>query len=180
MELEIRAKIQDLDTFYNSVEALEGIEVKLKGVRQVDTYMKHKADEDRILVIRIRRKDDKAILTFKTKSIGQTDTLWQDIDIPFDEPDRLEDILMNSGYVYVALVDKVRDSFQYGEIEINIDNVRELGPYVEVEAIVEDEKQSESKKKELFALLKKLGVPKKDVVEKGYVPLMIEHEQSSL
>ena len=63
MELEIRAKIQDLDTFYNSVEALKGVEVTLKAVRPVAKSMKYKSDAERILVISIRRIFDKATLT---------------------------------------------------------------------------------------------------------------------
>ena len=55
------------------------------------------------------------MFTLKTKSAATKDIAWKDIDLPLEDPDRLEDILMNSGYEYVVLIDKVRDSFQYDE-----------------------------------------------------------------
>lgn len=174
MELEIRAKIANLDKLQEKLNKLEGIKKKSSSQREVDTYLKHGKDDDRLLIFRIRRKKKKALLTLKTKSFSGDDILWRDIDIPFNEPDRLEDILMNSGYVYVTLIDKIRDSFQYKDFEINIDNVRELGQFIEIEYLLSDETEKNGKLKEMKQILRDLGISNKDVIQKGYVPLMIE------
>lgn len=178
MELEIRARISDKKAFQHALQTLTGIRVVSKGVRQVDTYLRHVADVDRLLVFRIRRRDDDSVFTLKTKSMGGKDILWQDIDIPLAEPNRLEDILLNSGYVYVCLIDKIRDSFRYGDVEINIDNIRELGLFVELEVILDDASSWKTRHKELVQLLHRLGIEKDHIVERGYVPLMIERVEA--
>jgi len=176
MEIEIRAKIPDLPAFQRNLNALPGVESVKSGVREVDTYLKHGQDKERILVLRIRRRSTGALLTFKTKSQGK-DVAWHDIDLPLHDPDMLEDILLNSGYVYVVLIDKVRDAFRRGDIEINVDQIRELGNFVEVAFETAEAASPElirTKTVELKKLLMQLGCRQEDIVEKGYVKLMEE------
>ena len=150
MEIEIRARINDLPLLQKQLNSLSGIRIKKQADREVDTYIRHSKDNEGLLIFRIRRKEDGAMFTLKTKSAATKDIAWKDIDLPLEDPDRLEDILMNSGYEYVVLIDKVRDSFQYDEYEINIDNIRDLGHFIEIEAqgagINIDEKILEMKK----------------------------------
>ncbi len=173
MELEIRARVNNQKLFEEKLNSLENLTIKVRAERQIDTYMKHGLDKERIIIIRIRRKKGKAILTFKKKSSGK-DVLWKDIDIPLDDPDKLEDILLSSGYVYVVLVDKVRDSYKYNEYEINFDSILNLGNFVEIEFIYDEEGDVDKKVLEIKQLLNKLGCKDEDIIEKGYVKLMEE------
>jgi len=176
MEIEIRAKIPDLPAFLRKLNGLPEVKAEKSGVHEVDTYLKHGQDKERILVLRIRRRPTGAILTFKTKSQGK-DVAWHDIDLPLHDPDMLEDILLNSGYVYVVLIDKVRDAFRRGAIEINVDQIRELGNFVEVAFETSGSatpQQIRTKTAELKQLLAELGCGQGDIVEKGYVKLMEE------
>ncbi len=174
MEIEIRARIKDPTEFVRRLGSLSEIRIVKREERQTDTYIKHGMDHERVLIIRIRRRADGAILTFKTKSAGN-DTTWQDTDIPLPDPDRLEDILMQSGYVYVVLIDKVRDAFAYKDFEINVDQVRELGHFVEI-AFETSEQVPAERENEIVAamkrLLRDLGCDVSSIVEKGYVSLM--------
>ncbi|MEK9165650.1 MAG: class IV adenylate cyclase, partial [Patescibacteria group bacterium] len=143
-------------------------------MRQVDTYLRHQADKEQLLVIRIRRKEKQAILSFKAKSVDpKGDTAWHDYDTQISDPNKLEDILISSGYVYVCVIDKIRDSFKWQDFEINIDNIRDLGLFIEIEAQGQ-EKDIEPKKKEMSRILEKLGIAPADIIEKGYVALMLE------
>ncbi len=176
MEIEIRARIPDLAAFTKALNRLKGV-LKIKmGERQVDTYIKHGQDDGRVLIIRIRRREDRAILTFKTKSVGK-DMAWQDMDIPLSDPDHMEDMLLSSGYVYVVLIDKVRDAFRYQDLEINVDQIRDLGTFVEIAyetiVFVAGEKKEEVVGK-MKRLLNDLGCDDDSIFEKGYVPLMEE------
>lgn len=173
MEIEIRAKISDLSFLQKQLNGLSGVIIKKQAGREVDTYLKHSKDGDGLLIFRIRRKENGSLFTLKTKSTATKDVAWKDIDLPLEDPNRLEDILMNSGYEYVILIDKVRDSFQYNEYEINIDNIRDLGHFIEIEAqsaeININEKILEMKK-----IFNHLGIADKDIIERGYVQLMKE------
>ncbi len=177
MEIEIRARINNLDNFLVALNKLPGIKTKKMSARQVDTYLKHSLDKERKIIFRIRRKANKAIFTLKTKSQhDKKDVAWKDIDIQFDEPDRLEDILLNSGYEYVVLIDKVRDSFQYQKYEINIDNIRDLGYFVEIECMCDQNKSKviDSEIVSMREILLSLGCENDDIIERGYVQLMEE------
>jgi predicted adenylyl cyclase CyaB len=177
MELEIRARIIDPELFKDRLNSLDGVVTRAKNERQVDTYIKHGLDKERVVILRIRRKEGKATLTFKKKSIGK-DILWKDIDIPLDDPDRLEDILLSSGYVYVVLIDKVRDSYRYHDYEINFDTILNLGTFVEIEFISEDGSNIDDEVKKIKELLCDLGCSNDDIIEKGYVKLMEERDLS--
>ena len=174
MEIELRAKILEPKTIEQNLKLLPGIVEKKSNDRQIDTYLKHENDKDRKLVIRLRKNytNNKATLTFKGKSKGKLDIAWQDYDTPIENPDILEKVLINNGYEYVCLIDKVRQSFVYEKFEINIDNIRDLGLFIEIEKYGE-EGEVEKIKNELTDLLNKLGIKNEDIVTQGYVQLVL-------
>lgn len=179
MEIELRARINDKNIFQDKLNSLPDVKAISTGERQIDTYLKHSSDIERVLVLRIRRKNNGAILSFKTKSEGK-DVAWHDIDLPLSEPDLMEDILTNSGYIYVVEIDKVRDAFLFKNFEINLDQIRDLGLFVEV-AIEVPESESDNKDiyiKKLEELLAKLGCEKQQIIKLGYVKLMEQKNQN--
>lgn len=178
MEIELRAKVTNPQLLEEKLKSLEGIVEKKSNERQVDTYLKQENDEDRKMIVRIRKnyEKDSAILTFKGKSKNEHDIAWQDYDTPIEDPERLERVLVNNGYVYVCMIDKVRQSFDYKDFEINVDNIRDLGLFVEVEKQGQ-ENDVESIKKEILDLLENLGISESDVITQGYVQLVLSKER---
>ncbi|OHA85640.1 MAG: hypothetical protein A2481_01190 [Candidatus Yonathbacteria bacterium RIFOXYC2_FULL_47_9] len=144
----------------------------LEGTKkEKDLYFKHQSDKERKLVLRIRKTSKGDILTFKAKSKG-ADTAWPDVDMPLTHAKTLESILRNSGYEEVVVITKNRTTFRYESLEINVDHIKELGWFVEIEA---RGKQSERKKleKRLSDFLIELGINKDDIIRQGYVPLAL-------
>lgn len=174
MELELRARVNNIDVLQQAINTLPNVAVVAQGVREMDTYLKHRKDEERQLIFRIRRSDANTLLSLKAKARHDSDVLWQDIDIPLEKPDAVEDILMGNGYEYVVVIDKVRDSFRYNEYEINVDNVKDLGYFVEIAYESEIVGDVEEKLADMQTLLITLGCQESDIVKKGYVPLMLE------
>lgn len=175
MEVEIRAKIHNLSDFQKKLQTLQGIKIKKQAERQVDTYIKHSQDKTRTLVFRIRRKEDGALLTLKSRLPAlEKDVAWKEIDIRISEPDKLEDILMGSGYEYVVIIDKIRDSFQCLNYEINVDNIRDLGLFVEIEYLSNKEEELKEQVFRMKSIMYQLGCGEDAIIEKGYVSLMEE------
>lgn len=180
MEIELRAKISNAESFESSLSNLPGLKSKGEATRQIDVYLKNESDKERRMVFRIRKSYDKkdGIFTIKTKSSGaHGDIAWHDVDMPVDDTEYLETLLASNGHVYVCIIDKVRESFQYGDIEINVDNIRDLGLFVELEKRGDD-KEVYKIKEDLLLVLERLGMQKNQIIEKGYVPLMIEHAEN--
>src|SRR3989339_605425 len=163
MEIELRAKILDEQLLEDKLKQLPNIVEKKSKERQVDLYFKHESEKEEKMIIRIRKnyENNKALLTFKSKSKHSDDIAWQDFDTPINDPDKLENLLINSGYVYFCLIDKVRQSFRYKDFEINIDNIRDLGLFIEIEKNGE-ENEVENIKKEIIDLLITLGISESD------------------
>ena len=176
MEIELRAKVSNPQLLEEKLKGLSGIVEKKSNERQVDTYLKQENDEERKVRIRKNYEKNSAILTFKGKSKNEHDIAWQDYDTPIEDPERLESVLVNNGYVYVCLIDKVRQSFGYGDFEINIDNIRDLGLFVEIEKQGEED-SVEVVKKEIIELLSTLGISESDIITQGYVQLVLNKEK---
>ncbi len=170
MEIEIRAKVlkpvQLLKQLKNDSSTLLSGEKKEK-----DIYFKHRSDKERKLVIRIRRTKSGDILTFKAKSKGE-DTAWPDVDMPLSDAKTLESILRDSDYEEVVTITKERTTFRHDDLEINVDHIKELGWFIEVEV---RGKASERKKKEkqLSDFLVGIGIGKDNIIRQGYVPLAL-------
>jgi|GEM_PF-6506514 len=173
MEIEIRAKIDK-----SLLEKLKPDPAYIFSGQetQKDTYFKHSSDAERRLVLRIREEQGGATLTFKAKAVGQ-DTAWPDVDLPLSKPKDLENILRSSGYVEVVTIQKTRWSFRHSELEVNIDEIKDLGWFVEIEGRGTEQKRQDIEK-QIEALLKDLGISEKDVVREGYVPLMLRRQSN--
>lgn len=173
MEIELRAKIADLNLLEKKMQSLQELKEKKIEERQVDIYFKHDKEIEERMVIRIRKnyKNNQALLTFKGKSKHKDDIAWEDFDTPIEDSEKLEKFLINNGYEYFCLIDKVRQSFSYKDFEINIDNIRDLGLFVEIEK-QGDENEVENIKKEIIHLLNLLGIDSESIITKGYVQLV--------
>ncbi len=180
MEIEIRAKVLNQSSLLEGLRRLNGLREKEEGGRQIDSYFRHEEDTQNKSVIRIRKnyESDSAVLTFKgsSKNKKNGDIAWDEYNTLIKNPEKLESLLLDNGYVYVCLIDKLRQSFSYQDYEINIDNVRDLGLFIEVERMG---RKDEIKKirKDIIGLLDKIGIKESSVIEKGYVPLMIESQK---
>lgn len=171
MEIEIRAELKNGKKLLDTLKKTKGI--KFVGTyKEDDRYLKHGTDIERSLILRIRRKKDKSILTFKGKAKGK-DTAWPDVDLPLSDPKTLEGLLLSNNYVDVVRIKKDRSMFKKGDFEINVDKIDNLGWFVEVEGRgnAKDRKKVETA---IHALLADLGIEKGQIIEKGYVPLALE------
>lgn len=178
MEIELRAKVTSPKILEEKLKQLSNLIEKKGGERQVDIYFKHEGEENEKMVIRIRKDytNNKAILTFKSKSKHSDDIAWADFDTQIEDPDRLENLLISSGYVYFCLIDKIRQSFTYKEFEINIDNIRDLGLFIEIEKNGEENKV-ENIRQEIIELLNLLGIGENSIISQGYVQLVLGNKK---
>lgn len=170
MEIEIRAKIGKPKEITNLLK--KDKEVVFVGEKEEkDIYFKHSTDTERKLVIRIRKTKKGDILTFKAKSTGD-DTAWPDVDLPLSDAKSLEKILRGSNYEEVITITKKRATYNKKKFEINIDHIKELGWFIEIEGRG-TQKQRKQIEKELNETLCLFGINQADIVRQGYVPLAL-------
>lgn len=174
MEIEIRAKIikpKELIKLLRKDKETIFVDEK----QEKDIYFKHSTDTDRKLVLRIRRTKKGDMLTFKSKSKGD-DTAWPDVDLPLSDAKSLENILRDSNYEEVVTITKRRTTYAKKKFEINVDQIKELGWFVEIEGRG-TQRERRRIEDDIASILQIFGIDKDDIVRQGYVPLALAKKQ---
>lgn len=172
MEIEVKVRLQDLD----------GMEKKLAGkgavfqkpVVQEDSYFMTPGYDERVsgpgeFILRIRKVGGKSILTFK--ELTEVRGAWIEHETPIEDPEEMRKILLRSGFVTVFDINKTRRRGELGEFEICIDDVKELGKFMEV-CLIADE--HENTRERIIQFLKGLGFRDRDIETRGYGEILGE------
>lgn len=149
-------------------------DLSFKGsYRDLDTYY----ELTRGWVSRIRKRGSRYFLTFKSvKQFGEG--CWNEVEIPVTKiiADQMHEFFRSNGYIVKMVVDKVRKSYKKGEFELNLDVVRGLGKFAEVELIVDD-KHTESAIKRIEVFMQNVGINPVTATKLGYVSLLEKSRQ---
>ena len=184
-EIEVKARIRHKDELLNK---LEGLGCKFsEPITQRDRIFISKSlsrvpvnNGDNVL--RIREQDGRYIFTLKQQVSNQMDCIEKETEIA--NPQAMYDAFELLGFHEIAQVNKTRkkSSFNHetlGKMEICIDDVENLGSYIEAEVFapqgylpLHGGTDGTKVQKELFEFLKTLGVKKGDQVTDGYDVLL--------
>jgi adenylate cyclase, class 2 len=176
MEVEIRALVDDVNSL--SLKLNELGQFKERS-HQIDTYLKHVNDDQRRLVVRFRRSGNStALLTFKGSSVNSHDNNWADYDTVIADPDSLQELLLSNGFEHVCEINKKRNSYLIQGFEVNVDEIANLGIFIEVESIVACQSEVSKALEELHELFNAIGIKNEKVINSGYVKLMLDKTET--
>ncbi len=166
LEVEVKAKIKNPGNFE---KMLKKINAKfLKKEIQEDVYFNHpcrdfaKTDE----ALRIRKIGNETFLTYKGKRLDAETKTREEIEIKCGK--EISEILARLGFKAVANVKKVRKEYLFENLHICVDDVEQLGNFVEIEG-----KELEDKSK-IFEILKIFEIEKSETITKSYLELLTE------
>ncbi|OGZ67867.1 MAG: hypothetical protein A3D35_00710 [Candidatus Staskawiczbacteria bacterium RIFCSPHIGHO2_02_FULL_34_9] len=175
-EIEIKLKAKNLDEIEEKLkqqgcvfsEPITQHDVVYSSVHNTKTY-------DQIggvgyVAIRIRYQDDKTILTLKKQQSHKMDNLEYESEVK--NPKDIHEMLLVLGWKPEVEVKKIRKKGKLGEYEICLDRVEELGDYIELEKLTDDNTDPEEIKKEFLQILQPFGLSEKDEEINGYDDLM--------
>jgi len=170
IEAEIKAKVDEsiLDTFKKL-----GLK-KEKESNQTDIYYDHpcrsfmETDES----VRVRDREESGLaFYYKSPKVDADTKSRQEYKTPVNSD--IYKILKKIGFTEFWRVTKKRSYYTLDEVKITYDEVKGLGTYIELE-VAADEETMEEAKELLFSVLKKLGIPKSELIRKSYVELLYE------
>jgi adenylate cyclase class 2 len=157
-EIEIKAKIEeDL-----SNKIIENNGVFLREVFQEDIYFNHpcrdfkESDE----ALRLRKEGNNFILTFKGRREEGKIKKREEIEAKVEES--IIEILERLGFKKVCIIRKKRKEFSLGNVKIFIDDVENLGKFIEIEGNEE----------KIFNIMKMLGI--KEYIKETYLELIMK------
>ena len=91
-----------------------------------------------------------------------------------EDAKEVADMLERVGYSLGVRIRKTRKTAKYNDLEICLDEVDDLGTFIEVEKLANDEADVDAIQAELWNILSELGIDTKDRIHKGYDTLMHE------
>lgn len=119
------------------------------------------------IVVRIRRQGDTAEFNLKKQmTSGELDNLEYETEI--NNPDDMHKILLELGYVPQVEVKKVRRKCKLENYEVCLDEVEELGSFVEIEELAPDNVDAGEIQEKLTRVLESLGLSREDLETRGY------------
>ncbi|HEY4494199.1 MAG TPA: class IV adenylate cyclase [Candidatus Paceibacterota bacterium] len=180
-EVEVKAAVRDRDAVVRKLESL-GCKFS-EELHQVDRiFIPEGAPfpppvEMKVGVLRVRKQNsktnDKYSFTLKIPQTSRQDSLEREMEIKDGE--MMIEILKLLKYQEVPTVDKKRVKTKYQDMEIVLDDVKNLGEFIEAEKIVQNHDHEDRKKtqEELFTFLEILGISKSDRVIDGKYDIML-------
>ncbi len=169
-EIEIKLRIKNL----KELEArLAAANCRLTEVHQEDViYSLHGSEnewreaKEGDIIVRIRRENNRSLFTLKRQQTNEMDNT--ELETEVSDPNALHEALLLMGYVPQVEVKKNRKEGKYEEYEICLDEVDELGTFVELEKLAPEDADPDKVREELFETLEGLGLSRNDEETRGY------------
>lgn len=183
IEIEIKARINNPKLAFEKINDIGG---KYSHTEiQRDIYFNgenrdfRKTDE----ALRIREIPDGDdfinILTFKGPKLDSQTKTRKEIEVTIDDKEHMTDILINLGYKPSAIVNKVRRIFTYEEYTITVDKLNELGHFIEIEYVAEEDADIEPIQENIFEIFERLGI-KEGFEKTSYLELLEKNKTNNI
>jgi len=163
--VEIKAKVENLQTVLEKARLLSDWQPEL--IKQKDVFF-HCANGR--LKLRIFSPAHGELIYYNRSDIAGPKTSSYQIT-KTDQPSNMRKILALA-YGEKTIVKKNRTLIMVGRTRIHLDNVKNLGTFVELEVVLEDEESSSSGELEARELMIKLGIPENTLIEHAYADLL--------
>ncbi|MBU0963932.1 class IV adenylate cyclase [Patescibacteria group bacterium] len=161
MEIEIKAKVKDLKKVRRQLIKL-GAKPK-KKVHQIDAYYslyKRPFNKKKGSVVRVRHNKNKH-QTFFEFDWALNSVAAHEIEIEVSSLENINKILKLMKARKEVVVDKQREYFKKGVLEIVLDRVKGLGDFMEIEI---QGKDSKSNRQRIINFYQQIGINKNDFV----------------
>ncbi len=189
-EVELKASLKEISAEEAVQRALSLGFVYDRTLIETDTYYngidRNFMDTDEALRIRSCscRHDGKeetrtAFITYKGPKLDGISSTRQEYETTVGDASTVRTILETLGYSPVLTVSKNRREFKSADgITLCVDLVKGLPPYIELEAIVPEQKEKDDALHRLFHMLHELGIPKENTTRKSYLEMLLKARTS--
>jgi adenylate cyclase class 2 len=186
-EVEVKIPLQDTEELRVALLDIGG--KKLNTETQVDAYYDHpcrsfqKTDE----AIRIRSRQphpdahsfiDSSMplieMTYKGPKVDPLSKTRVELSVGLDDDRTTGLILKQLGFKTVAEITKIRSFYSIREITVSIDDVIGVGQFLELERIVDDEKEIKEAREDLFSIIRELGLDSTKSIRTSYLEMYLE------
>jgi adenylate cyclase class 2 len=161
--------------------------VALNSEYQEDIYYDHPcrffSDTDESIRVRYRTRTEGPTitesghapveLTYKGPKIDKMTKTRIEYTVNLDKTDldSMNQILLNTGFKYVAKIVKNREFFNIRGITASLDTVADVGDYIEFELIAYGKDKMETARERILKIASTFGLDEKDTVRESYLEI---------
>jgi adenylate cyclase class 2 len=180
-EVEIKLRINNVDYVEKKLEKL-GAEL-IDIVEEEDYYidLTHCIDVKNLdIALRIRKSKSLMKgyiveeLTFKGKRVSEFPKIRKEITVRISDAEKLLEIFSELGFRNAHIVTKVRKVYTLGNFKILLDQVKELGHFMEIELL--SPTNLSTFRDELVNLFKVINVNESCIERRTYLELLLERK----
>jgi adenylate cyclase class 2 len=113
-------------------------------------------------------------MTYKGPKIDPLSKTRLELSVGLDDSKEAGLILKQLGFKEVAEVTKIRAFYAIRDITVSIDDVIDVGLFLELERVVDDENQVASARNDIFEVVRELGLNPEDSIRTSYLELYQE------
>ncbi|TGC08973.1 class IV adenylate cyclase [Methanolobus halotolerans] len=173
IEIEVKARVDH----QQAKQLLSGMGANFIGVeKHYDTYFNapHRDFANTDEALRIRSVDGRSVLTYKGKKLETVAKTREEFETEVDGSNT-RSILLALGFYESGVVRKTREIFRFKGLTICIDNVRDIGEFIEVEITTESDIEFHNER--IFAFLEKFGIREEDSIRTSYLEMVLEQNE---
>ena len=173
IEVEVKVRLDDPKMVERSLIAFGATPIGIET--QADTYYNApdrdfgETDE----ALRIRGQDKEFFLTYKGPKMDTISKTRKEVEVSINDAYSMGEILSSLGFNPVGNVVKKRKIYRLGEFEISLDEVRELGNFMEVEFLAKGSEVSSEKLESIFKFIEKLGISRDSTIRESYLEMLL-------
>lgn len=174
MEIETRARIKNLDDIEQKIIKLGGGLIKEK--EQMDEYFGEIKLYQKIgysFLMRVRDEGDKKFLTYKGAKLKK-DGIWEEYEFEIDDTKKAAKMLRDMGLEKIIVVKKRRKTYALDGLTLCLDHIQGLGSFIEIECLDSED----FNKRKIRSLMQRLGIKKDQLLDKGYVTMLLARNNS--
>ncbi len=175
IEVEVKACVKDPKKVERSIIELGAVPVGIEN--QADTYYNsssrdfEKTDE----ALRMRVHDQKYFLTYKGPKMDNISKTREEYQVEINDVNSMGSMLSALGFFPVGTVIKKRKNYRMGDFHISLDDVRNLGNFIEIEIPAKNPRNYEGKVESIFKIIEKLGITRESTIRKSYLEMILEN-----
>jgi adenylate cyclase class 2 len=177
VELKVRA---DHDAVRSRLAEMDA--ERVGAVRQADTYYdaphREFAETDEALRLRRERDEDdrsEARVTYKGPLVEAASKTREEFETGVTDGETMDEVFQSLGFSPAATVEKRRERFAVEGYTVTLDDVADLGTFVEVEREV-PESQVDQAREGAFEVLRSLGLDPDDQIRTSYLGMLLGSE----
>jgi adenylate cyclase, class 2 len=162
IEVEVKARVNGFESLRKKLGKIGALKIKIE--RQEDTYFNAphrdfaKTDE----ALRIRKipdgDDSQIFITYKGSKIDSSSKTRQEFEVMVGDAETTGHIFESLGFRAVETVVKDREIYHLEDFVITLDNVHQVGTYMEIEKDLDEGKDFQDALDEIFKLYKLMGI----------------------